>query len=79
MRLLVLQFASIVLATCGEGMASGEATSQWFRITAIDEDTGRGVPMVRLNLDAGSMNYYTDSRGVIAFHEPGLMGKRVYF
>ena len=78
-RFLVLQFSSIVLVTCCESMASGQATSQWFRIIAIDENTGRGVPMVRLNLDAGSMNYYTDSHGVIAFHEPGLMGKRVYF
>ena len=51
----------------------------WFRIRAIDEETGRGVPMVRFTASALSLDHYTDNIGVIAFFEPGLMGQDVYF
>jgi hypothetical protein len=49
-----------------------------FRITVVDEQTGRGVPMVELRT-TGEVPYYTDSAGIVAFHEPGLMGQDVYF
>ena len=39
---------------------------------------GRGVPMVELQTTSGA-RYYTDSGGLVAFYEPGLMGKKVYF
>jgi hypothetical protein len=38
----------------------------------------RGVPMVNLTT-TNMVNYYTDSNGVIAFYEPGLMNTTVYF
>ncbi|WZO98253.1 hypothetical protein EP7_005313 [Isosphaeraceae bacterium EP7] len=53
-------------------------SSRYFAIEVVDEQTGRGVPLVELQGTSGA-RYYTDSAGLIAFHEPGLMGRRVYF
>lgn len=53
-------------------------TQQYFTIIVVDENTGRGVPLVELKT-TNSLIYYTDSKGVIAFYEPGLMNKKVYF
>jgi hypothetical protein len=44
----------------------------------VDEQTGRGVPMVELQTTSGA-RYYTDSNGLVAFYEPGLMHQRVWF
>jgi len=52
--------------------------SQYFKIRVIDADTKKGVPMVGL-VPLTQERYYTDSNGLIAFDEPGLMGKDVYF
>jgi hypothetical protein len=52
--------------------------SSYFAIEVIDEQTGRGVPMVELQTTNGA-GYYTDSNGLIAFYEPGLMNKKVFF
>ena len=49
-----------------------------FRITAVDEATGRGVPLVEFRVD-DRIRYVTDSAGVAAFHEPSLMGRNVRF
>lgn len=52
--------------------------SQYFRITVVDEETGRGVPLVRLTA-CNHMMYYTDSAGVVAYYEPGLTNQGVFF
>ena len=49
-----------------------------FVITVVDEQTGRGVPLVELKM-VNSASWWTDSAGVVAFDEPGLMGQEVYF
>lgn len=49
-----------------------------FRIQVVDADTGRGVPLVELKT-TGSIRYWTDSNGLVAFDEPGLMNQSVYF
>jgi len=49
-----------------------------FRIVVADEETGRGVPLVELRT-VDQVLYVTDSNGVVAFDEPGLMGRRVFF
>src|SRR4051812_25170451 len=51
---------------------------RYFAIEVVDEQTGRGVPMVELQATYGG-RYYTDSAGLVAFDEPGLMGRRVFF
>lgn len=52
--------------------------SDYFKITVVDEETGRGVPLVELKTTSG-VRYYTDSNGIVAFYEPGLMDQVVYF
>jgi hypothetical protein len=49
-----------------------------FAITVADEQTGRGVPLVELRT-VNAIRLYTDSNGIAAFHEPGLMGQDVFF
>src|SRR5262245_23779649 len=47
--------------------------ADYFTITVVDEQTGRGVPLVELRT-VHQVAYYTDSNGIVAFREPGLMG-----
>jgi hypothetical protein len=49
-----------------------------FAITVADEQTGRGVPLVELRTVNG-IRLYTDSNGIAAFREPGLMDQDVFF
>ncbi|MBN1125653.1 MAG: hypothetical protein JXA82_11640 [Sedimentisphaerales bacterium] len=50
----------------------------FFRIQVVDEETGRGVPLVKLET-TNLLSYITDSQGIVALYEPGLMDQRVYF
>lgn len=53
--------------------------SPWFKIRVVDAATGRGVPLVELRT-VNNLRFVTDSAGLVAFDEPGLMdGKEVYF
>lgn len=45
------------------------AAAPWFEIKVIDQDTGRGVPLVKLETVSHD-RYFTDSAGVVAFNEP---------
>ncbi len=49
-----------------------------FEIEVVDEATGRGVPLVELRTTSNTV-HITDSAGVIAFDEPGLMNQKVWF
>lgn len=49
-----------------------------FVITIVDEATNRGIPLVKLTTTS-NIALYTDSAGVIAFDEPGLMDRKVWF
>src|SRR5262245_18636846 len=49
-----------------------------FAIEVIDEATGRGVPLVELKTTSG-VTYVTDSAGLLAFSDLGLMNQRVFF
>jgi hypothetical protein len=66
-----------VLSSCCRAKPEGPAVP-YFRITVVDEATGRGIPLVRLRT-ANSVEYWTDSAGVGAFYEPDLMDKEVVF
>jgi hypothetical protein len=73
-RLLVL-LAVLALAVPA---AARPDKADYFTITVVDEQTGRGVPLVELRT-VHQVAYYTDSNGVVAFHEPGLMRQPVFF
>ena len=52
--------------------------SKPFGIHIIDQATGRGVPLVELEL-VNHARYVSDSAGWVAFNEPGLMNSKVFF
>jgi len=52
--------------------------AKYFKIAVVDEQTGRGVPLVELQT-VNNIRYFTDSNGIVAFHEPGLMDQKVFF
>jgi hypothetical protein len=76
MAFRILGTTAAVAIVASVGLAAGAADP--FEIAVLDEDTGRGVPLVELTTTNG-VRYCTDSAGVVAFHEPGLMGTRVHF
>jgi len=51
---------------------------EYFAIEVVDESTGRGVPMVELET-VNNLKFMTDSAGLAAFFEPGLMNQKVFF
>lgn len=53
-------------------------SSPYFAIQVIDDQTGRGVPLIELRT-VNEIRLYTDSAGRVAFHEPGLMNQEVFF
>lgn len=59
-------------------VAAQDAPSPYFAITVVDEQTHRGVPLVELRT-VSDMKFITDSNGVVAFNEPGLMDRKVFF
>src|SRR4051812_8803160 len=52
--------------------------TKYFAIQAIDDQTGRGVPLVQLETTT-ARRYYTDSAGYVAFYEPGMMDRKTFF
>ena len=54
------------------------APGDYFCIEVLDEATGRGIPLVELQTTDKCV-YYTDSNGLVAFNEPGLMNETVWF
>jgi hypothetical protein len=69
---------AVVVAVLGLGPIVTAAPADYFAIRVVDQDTGRGVPLVELKT-TNEVKYYTDSNGFIAFLEPGLMGQEVFF
>ncbi len=54
------------------------AASDCFAIRVVDERTGRGVPLVELRT-VHDVVCWTDSNGIVAFDEPGMMDMEVFF
>lgn len=52
-------------------------SSEYFVIRVVDDETGRGVPLVELKLP-NEVKYWTDSAGVVALNEPSLNGREVF-
>jgi len=53
-------------------------TSRYFVIQVIDDQAGRGVPLVQLRTVA-NQQFWTDSNGLVALDDPALMGQKVFF
>ncbi len=69
-RLCLVSF--FALACCPECRAS-----DYFTIEVLDSATGRGVPLVEIT--TGGVTRVTDSNGIVAFYEPGLMDQSLSF
>lgn len=54
------------------GTNAASEVNDYFKITVVDEETGRGVPLVELKTTS-RVRSYTDSNGIVAFYEPELM------
>ena len=67
-----------VLLLCTLAAAPAGEADRPFAIEVVDDQTGRGVPLVELRTVHG-LRLYTDSQGIAAFREPGLMDQTVYF
>jgi hypothetical protein len=55
-----------------------KSQGRYFKIQVVDRQTGRGVPLVELRT-VSNIKYFTDSNGIVAFYEPGLMDQEVFF
>jgi hypothetical protein len=64
----------LLLACATTACAAGD----YFQIRIVDEQTGRGVPLVELRT-TNAISSWTDSNGIAAWNEPGLMDRDVYF
>jgi hypothetical protein len=73
-----ITMVAIVLAASATAPVFAQATNSFFTIKVVDDETGRGVPLVELKTTS-KCRYYTDSQGIIAFHESSLMNQQVYF
>lgn len=69
---------SILAWMCFFAIPAAAADSPWFKIRAVDSETGRGVPLVELKT-VNETAFVTDGNGIAAFNEPGLMDREVFF
>ena len=75
---LALAGVLVVPAIQAEDGEKKPEISHPFRIEMVDDETGRGVPLVELRT-VNQIRYVTDSNGIAAFDEPGLLGREVFF
>lgn len=59
-------------------LAAAPSAAGYFQIQVLDDQTGRGVPLVELTT-VHHLRFVTDNAGRVAFHEPGLMGRPLFF
>ncbi|MHC4509904.1 MAG: hypothetical protein ACYTAO_13240, partial [Planctomycetota bacterium] len=76
--LLVLVWSGRPTALEPPPVSAGGSPGRYFKIQVVDRSTGGGVPLVELRT-TNNMRYYTDSNGIVAFYEPGLMDREVFF
>jgi hypothetical protein len=79
LAVIFLTMAPVVEAP-GRGLDEpiGKTRARVFRIHVVEEGTGRGVPLVELKT-VNQIRYVTDSNGIVAFDEPGLLNRKVFF
>ena len=72
---------SALAAFSASAQTTREATTRpapVFGIQVVDEQTGRGVPLVELKT-VSNRRFYTDSAGWVAIDDPTLLNQRVFF
>jgi hypothetical protein len=62
----------------GQEPPKDSPATDYFGLRALDQETGRGVPLVRFRTTSNIV-FWSDSQGYVAFNEPGLMDTEVHF
>jgi len=75
---LVLIWSGLAIVPGCQSFSIRDSSCEYFKIQVVDRQTGRGVPLVELRT-VNNIRYFTDSNGIVAFYEPGLMDKDVFF
>ncbi|HOX03273.1 MAG TPA: hypothetical protein P5555_13470 [Candidatus Paceibacterota bacterium] len=78
LRLAAAAASLLALGVLSERPAWSDPDDRCFGIRAVDDRTGRGIPLVELET-VHHLRYVTDSAGWAAFHEPGLMRQKIFF
>ncbi|MGC4030782.1 MAG: hypothetical protein QM754_03400 [Tepidisphaeraceae bacterium] len=74
-----LFFVAVAFTLFAKFATAAETSQDYFAIRVVDDQTGRGVPLVYLQTTYKT-RYVTDSNGYVAFNEPGLLtGGDVWF
>ena len=73
-----LVLPGLLMATEQQSPPTKDSSNKYFKIQVVDRQTGRGVPLVELRT-TNNTRYFTDSNGIVAYYEPGLMGREVFF
>ncbi len=76
--LSVLACPGLAAAAEERPLSRPDLSSGYFKIQVVDASTGRGVPLVELRT-TNNIRYFTDSNGIVAYYEPGLMDREVFF
>jgi hypothetical protein len=76
--LLVLALSHRAAALEPSASSAADSSREYFTIQVVDRQTGRGVPLVELRT-TNSIRCFTDSNGIVAFREPGLTDREVFF
>jgi hypothetical protein len=74
----ILLSCVIVCGAWGDVVSGQPARPTPFAIEVVDEQTGRGVPLVELRT-VSNVAYYTDSAGLAAVDDPALFGQTAFF
>ena len=72
---MTLRLTLAILSVLCSGVG---AATPYFGLQAVDEQTGRGIPLVEFRT-VNDLRFVTDNAGWIAFNEPGLMSREVWF
>jgi len=67
-----------LVIAAGQSSSSRNLPENYFKIQVVDRQTGRGVPLVELRT-TNNTRYFTDSSGIVAYYDPGLMDREVFF
>ena len=67
-----------LVMAAGQSSSSRDVSDKYFKIQVVDRQTGRGVPLVELRT-TNNTRYFSDSNGIVAYYEPGLMDREVFF
>src|SRR5687767_3517528 len=59
-------------------LLSAGQSDGYFAIQVVDEQTGRGVPLVQLET-VDQVRFVTDSNGLVAIDDPAMMNQKIFF